>query len=72
MAPLGAKVHPDASRASKSRPRLALAGVIVLMLWFYLTGLSLLIGSQINATIEHAAAEHGHVEAKGPGEKKAA
>lgn len=47
----------------------SLGAVIVLMLWFYLTGLSFLIGSQINATIEHAAAEHGHVEAKAPGEK---
>jgi membrane protein len=49
----------------------SLGAVIILMLWFYLTGLSFLIGSQINATIEHAAAEHGHVEAKGPGEKVA-
>jgi membrane protein len=45
--------------------------VIVLMLWFYVTGLAFLIGSQINATIEHAAAEHGHVEAKAPGQKAA-
>jgi len=42
--------------------------VIILMLWFYITGLAFLVGSQINATIEHAAAEHGHIEAKGPGE----
>jgi membrane protein len=49
----------------------SLGAVIVLMLWFYLTGLSFLIGSQINATIEHAAAEHGHIEAKAPGEKAA-
>lgn len=49
----------------------SLGAVIILMLWFYLTGLSFLIGSQINATIEHAAAEHGHVEAKGPGQKAA-
>jgi len=49
----------------------SLGAVIILMLWFYLTGLSFLIGSQINATIEHAAAEHGHIEAKGPGEKVA-
>lgn len=47
----------------------SLGAVIILMLWFYVTGLSFLIGSQINATIEHAAAEHGHVEAKAPGEK---
>lgn len=49
----------------------SLGAVIILMLWFYVTGLSFLLGSQINATIEHAAAEHGHVEAKAPGEKAA-
>ena len=42
----------------------SLGAVIILMLWFYVTGLAILLGGQINATIEHAAAEHGHVEAK--------
>ena len=49
----------------------SLGAVIILMLWFYVTGLSFLLGSQINATIEHAAAEHGHIEAKAPGQKAA-
>lgn len=49
----------------------SLGAVIILMLWFYVTGLAFLIGSQINATIEHAAAERGHVEAKAPGQKAA-
>ena len=49
----------------------SLGAVIILMLWFYVTGLAILIGGQINATIEHAAAEHGHVEAKAHGEKAA-
>lgn len=49
----------------------SLGAVIILMLWFYLTGLAILFGGQINATIEHAAAEHGHVEAKAPGQKAA-
>ena len=49
----------------------SLGAVMILMLWFYVTGLSFLLGSQINATIEHAAAEHGHVEAKTPGQKAA-
>jgi membrane protein len=49
----------------------SLGAVIILMLWFYVTGLSFLIGSQINATIEHAAAEHGHIEAKASGQKVA-
>jgi len=50
----------------------SLGAVMILMLWFYVTGLAFLIGGQINATIEHAAAEHGHTEAKAAGEKKAA
>jgi membrane protein len=49
-----------------------LGAVMILMLWFYVTGLAFLIGGQINATIEHAAAEHGHIEAKARGQKKAA
>lgn len=49
----------------------SLGAVIILMLWFYVTGLAFLIGGQINATIEHAAAEHGHQEAKLPGQKAA-
>jgi membrane protein len=49
----------------------SLGAVIILMLWFYVTGLAILIGSQINASIEHAAAERGHIEAKAPGEKAA-
>jgi membrane protein len=49
----------------------SLGAVIILMLWFYVTGLAILLGGQINATIEHAAAEHGHIEAKAPGQKAA-
>ena len=49
----------------------SLGAVIILILWFYVTGLAFLFGGQINATIEHAAAEHGHEEAKLPGQKAA-
>ncbi len=42
----------------------SLGGVIVLMLWFYLTALAVLVGSEMNAEIEHAS-PHG----KAPGEK---
>jgi uncharacterized BrkB/YihY/UPF0761 family membrane protein len=41
------------------------------MLWFYMTSLALLIGAEINAEIEHAAAEHGRADAKLKGEKQA-
>jgi uncharacterized BrkB/YihY/UPF0761 family membrane protein len=44
---------------------------MILMLWFYITGVAFLVGGEINSTIEHAAAEHGHPEAKAPGQKAA-
>ncbi len=56
---------------SYSRTYGSLGAVMILMLWFYVTGLAILLGGQINATIEHAAAEHGHIEAKAPGQKAA-
>ncbi len=56
---------------SYSRTYGSLGAVMILMLWFYITGLAFLIGGQINSTIEHAAAEHGHPEAKAPGQKAA-
>jgi membrane protein len=48
----------------------SLGAVIILLLWFYVTGLAFLIGGEVNAEIEQAAAEHGHPEAKAPGEKE--
>ncbi len=42
----------------------AVGAVIVLMLWFYLSGLAILVGAELNAEIEHAS-PHG----KDPGEK---
>ncbi|MFZ0734437.1 MAG: YihY/virulence factor BrkB family protein [Candidatus Sulfotelmatobacter sp.] len=49
----------------------SLGAVIILMMWFYVGGLAVLIGGQTNATIEQAAAEHGHIEAKERGRKAA-
>ena len=49
----------------------SLGAVIILLLWFYITGLAFLIGAEVNAQIEHAAAKHGHPEAKLEGQKAA-
>lgn len=42
----------------------SLGGVIILMLWFYMSALAILLGAEMNAEIEHAS-PHG----KDPGEK---
>jgi membrane protein len=44
----------------------ALAGVMILLLWFYVSGLCILMGAEMNAEIEHAS-PYG----KAPGEKVA-
>lgn len=50
----------------------SLGAAIILLMWLYITGFAFLIGGEINAQIEHAAALRGHPEAKAPGEKKVA
>jgi membrane protein len=47
----------------------SLGALIIMMLWFYLTGLAILIGGEINSEIENAAAEAGEPDAKERGEK---
>lgn len=37
----------------------SIGGVILLMLWLYLTGVVLLVGAEVNAEIEHAARQRG-------------
>lgn len=46
----------------------SIGGVILLMLWLYLSGVALLLGAEVNAEIEHAAAERGAADAKAEGE----
>jgi membrane protein len=47
-----------------------LAAFIVLLTWFYLSGLAILIGAELNAEIEHASPYGKDVGDKVPGEKK--
>jgi membrane protein len=48
----------------------ALGGVIVLMLWFYLTGLAIIVGAEMNAEIEHASPWGKEPGEKVPGERR--
>jgi membrane protein len=47
-----------------------IGAVMVLLLWFYLSGIALLIGAELNAEIEHASPFGKDVGEKIPGEKK--
>ena len=48
----------------------SLGGVIVLMLWFYISGIAILAGAEMNAEIEHASPHGKNPGEKVPGEKK--
>src|SRR5918911_87079 len=47
----------------------SLGALIIMMLWFYFTGMAILIGGEVNSEIENAAAKAGDPEAKEKGEK---
>jgi membrane protein len=47
----------------------SLGALIIMMLWFYFTGMAIMIGGEINSEIENAAAEAGAPDAKEKGEK---
>jgi membrane protein len=53
-----------------SRSYGSLGAVMILLLWLYLTGLAILIGGELNAVIEDAAARAGDPQAKEYGEKR--
>ncbi len=48
----------------------SIAGVILLMLWLYLTGVILLLGAEINTEIEQAVSAAGAREARGRGARR--
>ena len=48
----------------------AIGGVIVLLLWFYVSSLAVLVGAELNAEIEHASPYGKDPGEKQPGEKK--
>ena len=47
----------------------SLGAVIILMLWFYFTGLAILVGGEINSEVENEMARRGAPDAKEKGEK---
>jgi membrane protein len=47
-----------------------IGSVMVLLLWFYLSGVAILLGAELNAEIEHASPYGKDVGEKFPGEKK--
>jgi membrane protein len=49
----------------------AIGGVIVLLLWFYISSLAILVGAEMNAEIEHASPWGKEPGEKVPGQRKA-
>ena len=47
----------------------SLGALIIMMLWFYFTGMAILFGGEVNSEIENAAAKAGVADAKEKGEK---
>jgi membrane protein len=48
----------------------AVGGVIVLLLWFYISGIAILVGAEVNAEIEHASPYGKDPGEKMPGDKR--
>jgi membrane protein len=67
---LGFKVYV-ASYGAYTETYGVIGGVMVLLLWFYLSGIAFLLGAELNAEIEHASPYGKDVGERVPGEKKA-
>jgi membrane protein len=67
---LGLKLYyqlvPSAANAAYG----AIGGIMVLMLWFYLSGIALLVGAELNSEVEHASPYGKDPGERVPGEKK--
>jgi uncharacterized BrkB/YihY/UPF0761 family membrane protein len=48
----------------------SLGGVIILMLWFYISSMAILMGAEMNAEIEHASPHGKEAGEKVPGQRK--
>lgn len=59
----------DARGDSFSATYGSLGAVIVLLLWLFLTGIAILLGGEVNAVLENAAAQAGIQGAKPQGRK---
>ena len=69
LASLGFKFYV-ANWASYTETYGAIGGVMVLMLWFYMSGLVILLGAEMNAEIEHASPYGKEPGEKVPGQKR--
>jgi membrane protein len=70
LASLGFKFYVS-NFASYTETYGAIGGVMVLLLWFYITGLVMLFGAELNAEIEHASPYGKAAGEKVPGQKRA-
>jgi membrane protein len=69
LASLGFKYYV-ANLTSYTETYGAIGGVMILMIWFYISGLVILLGAEMNAEIEHASPYGKEPGEKVPGEKR--
>ena len=63
--PAGVRLFGD-----RRRTEILVLGVMVLLLWFYVSGIAMLIGAELNSEIEHASPYGKDPGERVPGEKK--